>query len=57
MHVPVGNIVKMAEQDMATPFHSQYRKAAVPPVWPSWVRFRTSKQGSEAYQRVSNKEP
>ena len=59
-HIPwsVGRAVKMAEQGIWTPFHSQYRKIELPPSlfapFPSDVMSMMSKQGDGAYQKAES---
>jgi len=56
-HIPwsVGNVVKIAEQEIGTPFHSQYLRRELPPLLKA-VMFLMSKQGREAYHRVENRD-
>jgi hypothetical protein len=54
-HMPlsVGNVVKMAEQDIGMPFHSQYLRMELPSFL-STVIFLMSKQGKVEYHSVEN---
>jgi len=55
-HIPrsVGNVVKIAEQGIASPFHSQCLSNDFSPS-PFEVKFLTSKHGKVEYHRDENR--
>ncbi len=56
-HIPrsVGKVVKIAEHEIGTPFHSQYLKTELCALSDNDVMFLMSKQGKDEYQSVEKR--